>query len=150
MEIVLRSVVVYALLWLLLRAMGKRELSEVTAFEMVILVVLGDLVQNGVTQEDMSITGSALAVTTMGLLAVTSSAVSHRFRRVRPLLEGEPSVVVRDGVVLDEVLRLQRITRAELDEGARKQGIADLDQVRWGILEADGTLSFVRRSDGSD
>jgi uncharacterized membrane protein YcaP (DUF421 family) len=142
-EIVLRAVAVYVLLWLLLRAMGKRELAEVTAFELVILVVLGDMVQNGVTQEDMSVTGSTLAVATMGMLAVGSSVVGYRFRRTRPVLDGEPSIVVRDGEVLDDVLRLQRITRAELDEGARKKGIADLSRVRWGLVEADGTFSFV-------
>jgi uncharacterized membrane protein YcaP (DUF421 family) len=142
-EIVLRAVVVYVLLWLLLRAMGKRELSEVTAFELVILVVLGDLVQNGVTQEDMSVTGSTLAVTTMGLLAVSSSVIGNRFRRTRPFLDGEPSIVVRDGEVQDEVLRMQRITRDELDEAARKKGISDLRRVRWGLVEADGAFSFV-------
>jgi uncharacterized membrane protein YcaP (DUF421 family) len=144
-EIVLRSVAVYVILWLLLRAMGKRELSEVTAFELVILVVLGDMVQNGVTQEDMSVTGSTLAVATMGLLAAGSSYVGFRFRRTRPILDGEPSIVVRDGEVLDEVLHLQRITREELDEAARKKGFADLGDVRWGIVEADGTFSFVTR-----
>jgi uncharacterized membrane protein YcaP (DUF421 family) len=144
-EIVLRSVAVYVILWLLLRAMGKRELAEVTAFELVILVVLGDMVQNGVTQEDMSVTGSTLAVATMGLLAVGSSYVGFRVRRTRPILDGEPSIVVRDGEVLDEVLHLQRITREELDEAARKNGLADLGDVRWGIVEADGTFSFVTR-----
>ena len=145
MEIVLRALAVYVILWLLLRAMGKRELSEVTAFELVILVVLGDMVQNGVTQEDMSVTGSTLAVATMGLLAVGSSVVGYRYRRTRPILDGEPSIVVRDGEVVDEVLHLQRITREELDEAARKKGLADLDDVRWGIVEADGTFSFVTR-----
>jgi len=144
-EIVLRALAVYVILWLLLRAMGKRELSEVTAFELVILVVLGDMVQNGVTQEDMSVTGSTLAVATMGLLAVGSSVVGYRYRRTRPILDGEPSIVVRDGEVVDEVLHLQRITREELDEAARKKGLADLDDVRWGIVEADGTFSFVTR-----
>jgi uncharacterized membrane protein YcaP (DUF421 family) len=148
-EIVLRALAVYVILWLLLRAMGKRELSEVTAFELLILVVLGDMVQNGVTQEDMSITGSALAVATMGLLAVGSSVVGFRVRRTRPVLEGEPSIVIRDGSVVDEVLHLQRITHEELHEAARKKGISDLADVRWGIVESDGTFSFVTRSRGS-
>lgn len=146
MEIVLRAVAVYVVLWLLLRVMGKRELAEVTAFELVLLVVLGDMVQNGVTQEDMSVTGSALAISTMGLLAVGTSVVNHRLPRTRPYLEGRPSVVVRDGQVIDEVLRLQRITHDELHEAARKQGIGDLADVRWGIVEPDGRFSFVQRS----
>lgn len=145
MEIVLRAVAVYALLWVILRAMGKRELAEVTAFELVILVVLGDIIQQGVTQEDMSVTGAGLAVATMGLLAVGTSVVSHRWPRSRPALEGRPSVVVRDGEVFDEVLHLQRIPRSELDEAARKRGIGDLSRVAWGLVETDGTFSFVER-----
>ncbi len=146
MEIVLRSIAVYVILWLLLRVMGKRELAEVTAFELVLLVVLGDMVQNGVTQEDMSVTGSALAVSTMGMLAVATSVVGHRFPRTRGVLEGKPSIVVRDGEVLDDVLEVQRISRDELQEAARKNGIADLSEVRWGIVESDGAFSFVTGS----
>jgi uncharacterized membrane protein YcaP (DUF421 family) len=146
-EIVLRAAAVYGIIWLLLRAMGKRELAEVTAFELVILVILGDTVQQGVTQEDMSVTGAALAVSTMGLLAVGTSVVGHRSSRARDALEGKPSLVLSHGVVDEEVLRLQRIPRAELEEAARKRGIGDLGTVAWGILESDGTFSFVQEPD---
>lgn len=149
MEIVLRAAAVYGILWLLLRAMGKRELAEVTAFELVILVVLGDIIQQGVTQEDMSITGAALAVSTMGLLAVASSVVGERFPRARRVLEGKPSLVVRHGVVDEDVLRMQRIPMDELHEAARKRGIGDLSGVAWGIVETDGTFTFVEE-DGAD
>ena len=148
MEIVLRSAAVFVFLWFLTRIIGKKELAEISSFELVLLVVIGDLVQQGVTQEDMSVTGSTLAVATMGLLAAGSSYVGFRFRRTRPILDGEPSIVVRDGEVLDDVLHLQRITREELDEAARKKGLADLGDVRWGIVEADGTFSFVTRDQG--
>lgn len=146
MEIVIRAAVMFAALWLLLRTMGKRELSEVTAFELVILVVLGDLVQNGVTQEDMSVTGSLLAVSTMGLLAVGTSVVTFRFPGSRRALEGLPSVVIRDGEIVREVLRLQRMSVDELREAVRKEGIADLGDVRWGIVESDGNFSFLTSS----
>jgi len=147
MEIVLRAATVYVILWLLLRAMGKRELAEVTAFELVILVVLGDIIQQGVTQEDMSITGAALAVSTMGLLAVASSVVGERLPRARRILEGKPSLVVHHGVVDEEVLRLQRIPRDELEEAARKRGIGDLSTVAYGVVETDGTFSFIEQDD---
>jgi uncharacterized membrane protein YcaP (DUF421 family) len=150
MEIVLRAAAVYGILWLLLRAMGKRELAEVTAFELVILVVLGDIIQQGVTQEDMSITGAALAVSTMGLLAVASSVVGERFPRARRVLEGKPSLVVRHGVVDEDVLRMQRIPMDELHEAARKRGIGDLSGVAWGIVETDGTFTFVEEDAADD
>lgn len=143
MEIVLRAAAVYALLWVLLRAMGKRELSEITAFELVILVVLGDIIQQGVTQEDMSVTGAGLAVCTMALLAVGSSVIGRRFPASRRVLEGHPSVVVRDGKVLDDVVRLQRMTTEEIHEAARKRGYLTLDDLAWVIVETDGKLSFI-------
>ena len=148
MEIVVRAVVMFAALWLLLRTMGNRELSEVTAFELVILVVLGDLVQNGVTQEDMSVTGSLLAVSTMALLAVGTSVVTYRYPRTRRPLEGLPSVVIRRGEIQSEVLRLQRISVDELREAVRKEGISDMADVQWGIVESDGAFSFL--TDGAD
>lgn len=148
MEIVIRAVVIYAAVWLLLRVMGKRELSEVTAFELVILVMLGDLAQTGVTQEDMSITGSLLAISTMSMLAVGASFVAFRFPSARRALDGTPSIVIRNGEVLTETLLLQRIAVHELLEALRKAGITDVRSVNWGIVESDGTFSFL--TDSSD
>lgn len=147
MEIVIRAAAVYAILWILLRAMGKRELSEITAFELVILVVLGDIIQNGVTQEDMSVTGAALAVSTMALLAVASSVLGTRFPRSQRVLEGRPSVVVQDGELLVDVMRHQRMTVEEVHEAARKRGYPTLDDLAWVIVETDGKFSFIERPD---
>lgn len=143
MEVVIRAAVVYLLLWLVLRAMGKRELAEMTAFELVILVVMGDIVQQGVTQEDMSVTGAALVVCTMVLLAVGSSVVSKHAPKVRRVLDGRPSVVARDGRLLHDVLHEQRMVPEEVQEAARKRGYATLDGLAWVILEADGKFSFI-------
>lgn len=147
MEIVYRALLTYVAVWVLLRAMGKRELAEVTTFELVILVMLGDLAQTGVTQEDMSVTGSLLAISTMALLAVGASTLAVRFPRVRRSLEGVPSVVIRDGAVLDETLRRQRIAVDELLEALRKNDIAQVSDVRWGFVESDGTFSFITAGD---
>ncbi|MGI8709677.1 MAG: DUF421 domain-containing protein [Acidimicrobiales bacterium] len=130
----------------MLRAMGKRELAEMTAFELVILVVLGDIIQQGVTQEDMSVTGAGLAVCTMALLAVGTSVIGRRFPWTQSLIEGRSTVVVRDGKVLDDVLEEQRITTEELHEAARKRGYLTLDALAWVIVEADGKFSFIEKS----
>ncbi len=148
MEIVVRATVIYFFLWLVARGTGKRQLSEMTAFELILLVTLGDLVQQGVTQEDMSLTGAMLAVGTMTLWVVLFSYVEWRFPRTRPLVEGVPVVVVRDGEPVGEVLRLERVTFDELKEGARNQGISDLRDVRLGVLEPDGKFSFIQSGDG--
>ena len=149
MEIILRASVLYAFLWLVARGTGKRELSEMTAFELILLVTMGDLIQQGVTQEDMSITGAFLAVGTLALWILVFGYLSWKFPRTRPLIDGVPVIVVRDGRPLDEVLELERLTLDEVCESARNQGIADLAEVRVGILEPDGKFSFIK-VDGAD
>jgi uncharacterized membrane protein YcaP (DUF421 family) len=143
-EIVVRAAAVYLFLWFVTRAIGKRELGEMSAFELVLLVCMGDLIQQGVMQEDYSVTGASLAVATFALMLVFFSWVSWRFRGTRPLLEGAPTVVVLDGQVLEAAMRYERLSDTELQEGLREQGIGDLRDVRVGILEPDGKLSFIR------
>lgn len=146
MEIVIRSLVVYVLLWALLRTMGKRTLAELGAFEMVLLVVIGDLVQQGVTQEDMSVTGSMLAVGTMGLLVLLTAAWSRRSKLADRVIEGEPVVVLRDGEPMLDVLRREQMSIDDLAEAARSDGHERFDELRWAVLEADGKVSFIPRS----
>ncbi len=145
MEIILRATAIYFFLWMLTRALGKRELAEMTAFELVLLVVMGDLIQQAVTQQDTSVVGGMLAVGTIGFLIVVTSYVSWRFKGTRGVIEGVAVVVVRDGKPLEDVLRLERVTVDEVLSDARNQGIADLAEVEVGVLEADGRFSFLTR-----
>lgn len=147
MEIVWRAVVIYFFLWFVTRVVGKRELGQMSAFELVLLVTMGDLIQQGVTQEDYSVTGAVLAVGTFALLIVLFSWVSWRFPRTRRALEGLPVVVVQDGRMLDQAMRHERLSDTELLEGLREQGIDDLAKVRVGVLEPDGKLSFFTAED---
>jgi len=142
-DIVPRAAVAFLFIFLLTRIVGRRELSTMEPFDLILLVVLGDLVQQGVTQSDYSLTGLVLAAGTMALLVVLVSYVSFRFPRLRPLLDGEPIVVIQDGKVLEANLRRERLTKAELALEARLQQIESLDQVSWAILETSGQISFV-------
>lgn len=144
MGIVLRSVAIYAFLWIVLRGLGKRELSQLTAFDLVVLVVMGDLIQQGLTLEDMSVTGAMLAVTPMALLTVASAAISVRWPRAGRVLEGVPVVIVQHGTVVKEALHNERLDLADLFEAARTEGISDLRDVEWCVLETDGHFSFLR------
>lgn len=144
MDVVWRASAIYLFLFVFTRALGKRELSEMSAFELIVLVTIGDLVQQGVTQEDYSLTGAVLAVSTFGLLSLLWAYVSFRLPRTRPVLEGQPVVVFHQGKWLDDVLRVERLRREEVLEAARNQGIADLAAVRLGVLEPDGRFSFVK------
>jgi uncharacterized membrane protein YcaP (DUF421 family) len=143
MDIVLRAAFAFAFIYLLTRVAGRRELSSLEPFDLIMLIVLGDLVQQGVTQSDYSVTGLVLAVGTIALLQVAVSYLNFRFRRVRLVLAGEPIVLVQDGRVLDRNLDRERITREELDEQARLNQIDSIEQVRWAVLETNGQISFI-------
>jgi uncharacterized membrane protein YcaP (DUF421 family) len=143
MEIVFRAAVIYVFLCLVTKAMGKRELAQMSSFELILLVTMGDLIQQAVTQEDRSITGGLIAVSTMTVIIMAVSWLTYRSRSLRSVVEGQPVIVVRDGRVLQEALRTERLAVEELHDAAREQGISDLRGVRYGILEADGRFSFL-------
>jgi uncharacterized membrane protein YcaP (DUF421 family) len=145
MDIVIRAVVVFAFLLLLTRIVGRREISSLEPFDLILLIVIGDLVQQGVTQSDQSVTGAILAAGTFGVLTVAVSYLSFRVARLRPVIEGEPMVIVQDGEPILRNLRRERITLEELAAGARQQGIDSIERVRWAVLETSGRISFIPR-----
>jgi uncharacterized membrane protein YcaP (DUF421 family) len=143
MDIFIRASIIYFLLWMVTRGMGKRELSEMSAFDLVLLVIVGDLVQQGVTQDDRSITGAVIAVATIAAWLILFSYLSFRSKKVSDVLGGLPVVVIRDGKPLPNLLAQERLRLDDIAEAARGEGIADLADVRVGILEPDGQFSFV-------
>ena len=138
MDIVLRGIVVFAFLLLLTRIIGRRELSSLQPFDLILLIILGDAVQQGLTQDDYSLTGPFLAIGTIAVLQVLVSWVGYRFPKARPILEGVPIVVVQDGEVIERNLKRERLTAEEVAEEARLQNIAHLADVRFAILETNG------------
>jgi uncharacterized membrane protein YcaP (DUF421 family) len=146
MDLVIRAVVIFLFVFVLTRALGRRELSSLEPFDIILLVVIGDLVQQGVTQSDDSVTGTLIVLSTIGLLTVGVSYVNFRVRRLRPLLEGEPLVLVEDGRVIERHLARERITLDDLTSQARLQSLASLDDVRWAVLETSGQISFIPKS----
>ncbi len=145
MDIILRATVLFFIMYLLLRLLGKRELNQMTPFELVMLIVMGDLVQQGITHNDFSMTGAALAIGTMGFWALTLSWASYLFPTAERLLEGVPRVLVQDGKPIDANMHSNRITRSELEIEMRLAGIARMEEVSWGILEPNGKISFIGR-----
>jgi uncharacterized membrane protein YcaP (DUF421 family) len=143
MDLVVRCVVIFFFVYALTRVLGRRELSSLEPFDVILLVVIGDLVQQGITQSDDSVTGTLIVLSTIGLLTVGVSYVNFRVRRLRPLLEGEPLVLVEDGRVLERHLARERITIDDLTSQARLQNLASLDDVRFAVLETSGQISFI-------
>ncbi|MGH2996088.1 MAG: DUF421 domain-containing protein, partial [Gaiellaceae bacterium] len=114
MDLVLRAIVGFFFVLFLTRVIGRRELSSLEPFDLIMLVMIGDLVQQGITQNDFSVTGLMLVGGTVGLLTVAVSYTSFRFPRLRPLLDGEPVIVVEDGKPIERNLARNRITLEEL------------------------------------
>jgi uncharacterized membrane protein YcaP (DUF421 family) len=145
MDLVLRAIFVFVFLMVLTRVIGKRELSSLQPFDLILLIILGDAVQQGLTQDDYSLTGAVLVVGTIAVLQVCVSWISYRFPRTRTLLDGEPIIVLQDGKPIDKNLRRERLTIDDIAEEARKQQIAHLDEVKFAVLETSGVISFIKK-----
>lgn len=143
MDLVLRALAIYAVVYLFTRILGRRELSSLQPFDLILLVVIGDLIQSGITQSDMSVTGVVIVVATIGIAQVAMSYLSFRFRRLRPVLDGEPIVLVENGNVLQKNMRRERLTMEDLAEQARRSSIDSLENVKWAVLETNGEISFI-------
>ena len=144
MDLVIRATVVYVIILLFTRILGRRELSSLQPFDLILLVVIGDLIQQGVTQNDLSVTGVVIILSTIGVIQVLVSWVVFRFRKLRPILNGEPVVVVQNGKPIERNMRRERITVEDIAEQARLNQIESLEQIKFAILETSGQISFIR------
>ncbi len=145
MDIALRATFLFFFVYLLMRVLGRRELSSLEPFDMILLVVLGDAIQQGLTQDDYSITGSVIVISTIGSLAVLTSYLNFRLPWMRRVLDGDPVVILQDGKVIEENMKRERITLEELAEEARGQQIATLEDVKWAVFEPSGKISFIMK-----
>ena len=147
MDIVFRGIFVFVFLYVLMRMIGRRELSSLEPFDLILLIVLGDAVQQGLTQDDYSLTGAFLAIGTIAIMQVAVSYANFRFPKLRPVLDGEPIVIVQDGKPIEKNLKRERVTIEDLAAAARMQSIASLDDVQWAVMETSGAISFIKKPD---
>jgi uncharacterized membrane protein YcaP (DUF421 family) len=145
MDIIFRAIILFAFVFFVVRVMGRRELAKLEPFDLILLIVLGDAVQQGLTQDDYSVTGAILAASSIALLQVIVTFLSWRFKAVRRLTKGEPIVLVEDGKPIETNLKRERIRIEELAEKMRGQQIASLDSVAWAVLESGGDISFIEK-----
>jgi uncharacterized membrane protein YcaP (DUF421 family) len=146
MDLVLRAIFLYFFIFAVTRVIGRRELSQLAPFDIILLIVAGDAIQQGLTQDDYSVTGAVLVVGTFAVLTLVTSYASFRFARLRPVLEGEPIVIIQNGKLLDRNVKRERLTEEEIAEEARQQQIGSLDEVAWAVLENSGKVSFIKKS----
>ncbi len=142
MEIVVRAAVIYFFLWIVIRALGRSTLGELSSFELVLYVAMGDLVQQGVTQQDYSVTGAVLAISTLAVLTSGIGYLNRRFRWVRPVTHGTPVCLVRDGDLRLDTLGGEQLSVDDFFAAARENGIRRIADIELAVLEADGKISF--------
>jgi uncharacterized membrane protein YcaP (DUF421 family) len=143
MDLVIRAVAVFTFIFIVTRLVGRRELSTLEPFDLILLVVMGDLVQQGVTQDDYSVTGALIVISTMALMTVTFSYLNFRFRPLRRVMDGEPVVLLENGRPIERNLRRERLTVEEIEEKARLSQVESLDDVRLAVLETNGDISII-------
>jgi uncharacterized membrane protein YcaP (DUF421 family) len=143
MDLAIRAVVLYCFVYLLMRIMGRRELSSLEPFDLILLIVIGDAIQQGLTQDDYSVTGALIVVGTFAMMQVLISFLSYRFAGLRPALDGEPIVIIQDGKALERNMKRERITLDEVMVEVRMQQIGSIEDVEWAVLETSGKISVI-------
>jgi uncharacterized membrane protein YcaP (DUF421 family) len=146
MDLVIRATVIFFFVYLITRVVGKRELSTMEPFDLILLIVTGDLVQQAITQSDYSVTGALIVISTIALLTVFVSWVNWRFRSMRSTLEGQPVVLVENGNMIERNMKRERITLEDIESEGRQQQITDLGDIRWALLETNGRISIIPAS----
>lgn len=147
METVARVAIIYVFVLVALRVMGKREFGELSPLELVMLMLIPDIVAPSITGEDFSLTTAIVAVSSVMLLVFLTSALVKTSRRVEAVIEATPAVLVHKGVIYSEALSTERVTADEVLAAARENGIANLADVQWAILQGDGKIAIVPRND---
>ena len=143
METVLRIAFIYFFLMIALRVMGKRELNKMSAFELVMLLLIPEFFSQAALREDFSMTNATVATATLLSLVVLTSVLSHMSKRAHTAINGTPTVLVRAGRYVEENMNRERIGPEELLAEMHKAGYEKLEQIRWAILEDDGKISLV-------
>jgi uncharacterized membrane protein YcaP (DUF421 family) len=149
MDIVFRAALVFLFLWVITRVVGRTTLGELSTFELLLYIVMGDLIQQAVTQQDYSLFSAVLAIGVFALMTIALSYASWRWPALRTLIRGTPVLVLQRGTPLTDVMRRQRLTIDDLMAAAREQGIRRLSDVEVAVLEADGSISFFKPESGS-
>lgn len=146
MDTVIRVAVIYTVLLLVFRVLGKRELAALTPFELVTLMIVPEIVSQSLSDGDHSLTGAIVGVMTLFLLVFATSALTHRFPRLQSIAESPPKMLVADGQILEKNMNEERVSPEELFSEMHRSGIARLADVRWAILQTDGHIAIVPRA----
>lgn len=146
-ELVLRGLIVYVFLIVLLRVTGKRQVGQLAPFDLVLLLVLSNAVQNAMTGGDNSVLGGLISASVLVLLNYAAGLLTYRSKKLESLFEGRPEVLVHNGRVFTDVMEREKLTHHELNAALRSAGCACVEQVHYAILENNGTISVQPKKD---
>jgi uncharacterized membrane protein YcaP (DUF421 family) len=149
MDLAIRATFLFGFVYLLTRIIGRRELSSLEPFDLILLIVIGDAIQQGLTQDDYSVTGALIVVGTFAMLQVLVSLLSYKFPPLRPALDGEPIIVVQDGKPIERNMRRERLTLEEVLVEARHQQLTSIEEIEWAVLETSGSISIIPKKSSS-
>ena len=144
LQILLRTGAIYLLVLVGVRLSGKREVGQMTPFDLTLLLLLSNSVQNAMTGPDTSLVGGAVAACTLLLLNYFVADISGLNRRFRKLIQGQPSLLVHDGQVIESHMAKEHVSMDELHRALREHGISSVDQVALSVLEVDGSISCLK------
>ncbi|MUV13295.1 DUF421 domain-containing protein [Noviluteimonas gilva] len=144
-EYVLRAVVVYVVLLGMIRISGKRTMGQFTPFDVLLIVLLGNAVQNALLGKDTSLVGGLLLAAVLITLNWSTGFLAARSRKAEKLIEGAPVILACDGELYADVLRRELVSKNDFDEALRQAGELTMEDVRYAILETDGRISVVPR-----
>lgn len=143
-SIVIRAAIIYLFVFVILRLSGKRTLGQMTTFDLVLLLIISEATQQALLSDDKSLTGGMMAITTLVFLDIIVSLISHRFRSADKIINSVPLIILKDGKPILDRMEKERISQEEVLEAARiMQGLESLDQVKYAILEVDGSISII-------
>ncbi|MEW6056382.1 MAG: YetF domain-containing protein [Bdellovibrionota bacterium] len=145
METVLRVLIIYAFITIVLRILGKRELSELSPYELVMVMLVPELATQGLNRNDYSITNSIIGISTLLSLVFLNSVLTYRFKKISEAIEGAPSILFHDGKFFEDTMHRERVSADEIISEMHSAGIETLGELKWVILEPDGKLSCIRK-----
>lgn len=144
MESIYRSIIIYFFLMLVIRISGKRTLAEITVFDFVLILVIGDASQQSITGPDYSIINAIIIVATLILLDMIFSFIKSRFKKIEKIMDGSPLILLKDGKCIKDNLKVTSVDEEDVLEAARKShGLENMQQIKYAILEKDGSISII-------
>ena len=146
-EMIVRSILVYVFLLILLRVTGKRQIGQLAPFDLVLLLVLSNAVQNSMNGGDNSVTGGLISATTLVFINYVIGFATYRSKTLEAIIEGRPQVLIHNGKLYEDVMKGAQLTHHELNAALRQAGCASVGHVHSAILENNGSISVIQRKE---